>query len=107
MDDIERLSDCTGFEWDRANVEKNWLRHKVSPAECEQLFFNRPLLILSDPKHSASEIRYAAFGRTDDDRTLVVIFTKRGGLLRVISARDMDRRERKFYEENQKTDTEV
>jgi len=100
MDDIEKLLGCTGFEWDRSNIEKNWLRHKVSPAECEQVFFNQPLIILSDPKHSISEKRFAAFGCTDDGRFLVVIFTKRGKLLRVISARNMNRRERKFYEES-------
>jgi len=100
MDDIEKLLGCTGFEWDRSNIEKNWLRHKVNPAECEQVFFNQPLVILGDPKHSISEKRFAAFGCTDDGRLLVVIFTKRGKLLRVISARNMNRRERKFYEES-------
>mgnify|MGYP001059458039 CR=1 FL=1 len=100
MDNIEKLLGCTGFEWDRSNIEKNWLRHKVGPAECEQVFFNQPLVILGDPKHSISEKRFAAFGCTDDGRLLVVIFTKRGKLLRVISARNMNRRERKFYEES-------
>ena len=100
MDNIEKLLGCTGFEWDRSNIEKNWLKHKVSPAECEQVFFNQPLVILGDPKHSISEKRFAAFGCTDDGRLLVVIFTKRGKLLRVISARNMNRRERKFYEES-------
>lgn len=101
MDNVEKLLQCTGFEWDQGNVEKNWLKHKVSPAECEQVFFNQPLIILGDPKHSISEKRFAAFGCTDEGRLLVVIFTKRGKLLRVISARNMNRRERKFYEENQ------
>jgi len=100
MDNIEKLLGCTGFEWDRSNIEKNWLKHKVSPAECEQVFFNQPLIILGDPKHSISEKRFAAFGCTDDGRLLVVIFTKRGKLLRVISARNMNRREGKFYEKN-------
>ena len=101
MDDVRIISDCSGFEWDHANIGKNWLKHSVSPVECEQAFFNEPLIILDDPKHSAAEKRYAAFGRTDAGRLLVVIFTKRRTLLRVISARDMNRRERKFYEENQ------
>jgi uncharacterized DUF497 family protein len=101
MDDIEKLLDCAGFEWDQGNVEKNWLKHKVSPTECEQVFFNQPLLILGDPEHSISEKRFAAFGCTDAGRLLVVIFTRRRKLLRVISARKMNRRERKFYEENQ------
>jgi uncharacterized DUF497 family protein len=106
MDDIERLLQFTGFEWNKGNVEKNWLRHKVSPVECEQIFFNQPLIILDDPKHSISEKRFAAFGYTDEGRLLAVIFTKRARLLRVISARDMNRKEKKFYEENkEKTDT--
>jgi len=101
MDDIERLLGCTGFQWDKDNIEKNWLKHKVSPIESEQIFFNEPLIILDDPKHTISEKRFAAFGCTDAGRLLAVIFTKRGKLLRVISARDMNRRERKFYEEKQ------
>ena len=100
MDDVERLLQCSGFEWDQGNVEKNWIRHNVSPVECEQVFFNQPLVVFDDPKHSASELRYAAFGHTDARRPLVVIFTKRGKLLRVISARNMNRRERKFYEKD-------
>ncbi len=101
MDDMRILSECSGFEWDQGNIGKNWIKHNVSPVECEQAFFNEPLIILDDSKHSAIEKRYAAFGRTDTGRLLVVIFTKRSMLLRVISARDMDRRERKFYEKNQ------
>ena len=100
MDDIEKLLRCTGFEWDIGNVEKNWLKHKVSPVECEQIFFNQPLII-DDPGHSISEKRYAAFGITDAGRLLAVIFTKRRKLIRVISAREMNRKERKFYEEKQ------
>ena len=63
------------------------------------MFFNRPLLVLDDPKHSVSEKRWAAFGKTDEDRFLVVIFTKRNNLIRIISSRDMNKRERKFYDE--------
>jgi uncharacterized DUF497 family protein len=87
----------SGFEWDGGNREKN-LRHGVHASECEQVFFNEPLVILDDPKHSAAEDRFAAFGRTDQGRRLVVVYTQRGSLLRVISARDMNRREREFYE---------
>jgi uncharacterized DUF497 family protein len=98
MNNIDKLFDCKGFDWNPGNIEKNWLKHKVSPVECEQVFFNEPLIILDDPKHSAME--YAAFGHTDTGRLLVVIFTKRKMLLRAISARNMNHRERKFYEEN-------
>ncbi len=93
-------SEClnfTGFEWDAGNSEKN-LKHEVHASECEQVFFNEPLLVLDDPKHSVAEDRFAAFGQTDQGRKLVVVYTQRGRLLRVISARDMNRRERAFYE---------
>ena len=89
-----------GFQWDQGNSNKNLLKHHVEDWECEQVFFNEPLLVLDDPKHSLVERRWAAFGRTDGGRLLVVIFTKRDKLLRVISAREMNRKEILFYEEN-------
>ena len=90
-----------GFQWDRGNINRNLIKHKVKNWECEQIFFNKPILILEDPKHSLSEKRWAAFGKTDADRLLVVIFTERGNLLRVISARDMNKKEKQFYEKNE------
>ena len=90
----------TGFQWDEENKNKNLIKHQVENWECEQVFFNEPLLILDDPKHSLTEKRWAAFGMTDIGRYLVIIFTKRGKLLRVISARDMNRKESRFYEKN-------
>ena len=95
-----------GFQWDRGNSNKNLLKHNVQNWECEQVFFNKPLLVLEDPGHSAAEKRWAGFGMTDSGRLLVVIFTKRGNLVRVISARDMNTKERKFYEENEKKNSE-
>ena len=88
-----------GFQWNQGNIDKNLTKHNVENWECEQIFFNEPLIILDDPGHSRSERRWAAFGRTDAGRLLVVIFTKRGDLIRVISARDMNKKERNFYEE--------
>jgi uncharacterized DUF497 family protein len=88
-----------GFQWDEGNLDKNLVKHNVENWECEQIFFNEPLIILDDPGHSRSERRWAAFGRTDAGRLLVVIFTKRSDLIRVISARDMNKKERNFYEE--------
>jgi len=87
----------SGFDWDAGNKEKN-LKHGVHASECEQVFFNEPLVILDDPKHSVAEDRFAAFGQTDLGRMLVVVYTPRGSLIRIISARDMNRREREFYE---------
>ena len=86
-----------GFDWDEGNRDKNRLKHNVSVGQCEEVFFNAPLLIAEDPKHSDAELRFAAFGVTDAVRHLTVVFTKRQNLLRVISARDMNRREKEFY----------
>ncbi len=86
------------FEWDVGNRDKN-LKHKVENWECEQMFFNESLIILDDPKHSVAEERFAAFGRTDKGRLLVAVYTIRGKKLRIISARDMSKKERLFYEE--------
>jgi uncharacterized DUF497 family protein len=94
-----RFPDLTGFDWDEGNRLKNEEKHQVSLGECEQLFFNEPLVILDADARTEAEARYAAFGRTDEDRVLTIIFTIRGPLLRVISARDMSRKERKFYHE--------
>jgi uncharacterized DUF497 family protein len=90
-----------GFQWDAGNINKNLLKHNIENWECEQVFFNRPLFVLNDPKHSVSENRWAAFGKTDTDRFLVIVFTKRNNLIRIISARDMNKRERKFYDEKE------
>jgi uncharacterized DUF497 family protein len=93
------LATCTGFEWDAGNFEKNWERHQVSAAECEQVFFQRPVLIARDRKHSRGETRYAALGQTAGGRRLTIVFTIRDTRVRVISARAMSRRERRMYEQ--------
>ena len=90
-----------GFEWDQGNIDKNLIKHNVENWECEQVFFNKPLFVIDDPKHSISEKRWAAFGKTDTNRFLIVVFTKRGDLIRVISARDMNKKEREFYDEKE------
>ena len=90
------LAKCTGFQWDAANAEKNWERHGVTRGEAEQVFFNRPVLV-APAKEVQREARYAALGQTTDGRLLAVVFTIRGKLIRVISARDMSRRERRLY----------
>ena len=94
----EKLAECTGFDWDEGNVDKTRERHAVSAVECEQIFFQRPILVARDSKHSQTEVRYAALGRTGADRRLTIVFTVRNKRIRVISARDMSRRERRVYE---------
>ena len=94
----------TGFEWDHGNSRKNETKHNVSRSESEQIFFNQPILILQDPKHSQSESRYHALGTTDLGRLLHITFTLRhsGALIRIISARNMHRKERIAYEQVKK-----
>ena len=89
-----------GFEWDAGNARKND-RHGVSMDEAEQVFFNAPLLVVADEKHSQHEARHHALGRTHEGRLLHLTFTLRsaGSLIRVISARDMHRKERMIYEQ--------
>jgi hypothetical protein len=99
MNSIEELPGCIGFQWDKDNIEKNWLKHKVSPVECEQVFFNKALFAV-DEKHSQREKRYYVLGLTDERRSLFVAFTIRRNLIRVISARNMSKKERKIYEEH-------
>jgi len=90
----------TGFEWDAGNERKSLDKHSVSQAEAEQVFFNRPLLTSPDAKHSQSEPRFHALGKTNEGRLIHITFTIRGegGLIRVISARAMHRKERGLYE---------
>ena len=95
------LSGCAGFEWDEHNTKKNWQRHRVTPSECEEIFFNRPLVVRDDMKHSEKENRLYALGNTDAGRPLFVVFTVRGGNIRVISARDMNHKERRAYESHE------
>ena len=93
------VEDVEGFEWDAGNVIKSRTKHGVTPAEAEQVFFNEPLLLLPDEKHSGGEIRLFALGHTNDGRQLFVAFTVRGRRIRVISCRTMSRKERAIYEE--------
>ena len=97
----------TGFEWDDANRLKNWERHHVAWWECEEVFFHKPFFVISDKAHSQEEERYFALGRTKAGRLLFLAFTLRGSRIRVISARDMSKRERKIYDEKAKKDSTV
>lgn len=98
MIDLARI---TGFDWDAGNARKSEDKHGVSMAEAEQVFFNTPLLVLEDAAHSQKEVRIHALGKADDGRALHISFTLRGSgtRIRVISARDMHRKERTIYEQ--------
>lgn len=95
----------TGLDWDEGNSRKNAEKHDVYQSEAERIFFHEPLLVLEDSKHSQEEARYHALGETDDARLLHITFTLRGSgtLVRVISARDMHRKERAIYEQIKKS----
>ncbi|MBI4698347.1 MAG: BrnT family toxin [Nitrospirae bacterium] len=99
------LAKCSGFEWDSHNADKIWLRHHVSLSECEQMFFNLPLVVADDIIHSEQEKRFYALGQTDTERFLFVVFTVRKNTIRVISARDMNRKERRVYQSHEEENT--
>ena len=92
------FDEIRGFQWDDGNYDpKNWSRHGVTNAESEQVFFNSALLIAEPEEQIWGEYRYYAYGQTDAGRVLFVVFTIRQELVRIISARDMSRRERREY----------
>ena len=98
MDMHSILANCEGFEWDKGNAFKNWLKHGVAQGETEEVFLHEPLLLFEDEKHSDHEDRFLAFGRTDAGRQLVIAFTIRKNQIRIISARNMNKKERGAYE---------
>lgn len=99
------LAGCVGFDWDDANVSKNWERHRVTPEEAEDVFFRDPLVVRSDPGHSKREKRFRALGQTGSGRRLFVAFTVRRSLIRVISVRDMNGRENEEYRRHEEKDS--
>ena len=101
------LASLNGFDWDAGNLDKNWATHRVAFYECEQVFFNRPLVVRGDESHSKSEARYYVLGKADTGRLLFIVFTVRRNRIRVISARDMNKKERTAYNEEIKKDSEI
>jgi uncharacterized protein len=87
------------FEWNAGNRDKNKTTHKVEWWECEEVFFNYPLFTSSDVKHSEHEKRAYAFGHTTNDRLLAIVYTVRGNKIGVISAREMNKKEKMAYHE--------
>lgn len=90
------------FQWDEGNRTKNWEKHRVSCEEAEQCFFN-PHILVADEAHSLAENRYFLYGTTNEKRLLTIVFTVRDRqLVRIVSARPMHKKEKRFYEENKK-----
>lgn len=91
------LPEFLEFEWDEGNIDKNLIEHEVTNQEAEEVFSNEPKLILEDEKHFLIEKRFMLWGNTNANRKLAVIFTLRDNKIRIISARDMSRKEREAY----------
>ena len=101
------LAKCTGFDWDKYNPEKIKIKHGVTQAECEQVFFNLPVIAGDDKKHSETENRFYVLGQTDSDRLIFLVFTLRNDKLRVISARDMNKKERKVFQTHEEENSQI
>lgn len=91
------------IQWDDGNIEKNVKKHSVTIQETEELFLNEPFITIEDSKHSSgNEKRFQGLGKTKAHRKLFVAFTIRSRKIRVISVRDMKRKERAAYEHFEK-----
>ena len=85
------------FVWDRGYSEKSQRKHGVTHEECEEVFFDPQKRMLRDALHSNGEERYIIIGATKADRVLFMVFTIRKRMIRIISARDLNRKERHLY----------
>jgi len=103
------FANVIGFDWDQGNNRKNVDKHSVTNPEAEQVFFNQPLLLIEDPRHSQLEQRFHALGTSNAERKLHVTFTLRGKgtLIRVISVRDMHIKERAYYDRETRIDSHL
>jgi uncharacterized DUF497 family protein len=99
---VRQISEATGFDWDEGNAQKNCQKHGVRSSECEEVFFRGPWVVPGYPDRSSGKQRFGAFGRTALGRLLWTVFTFRGNRIRVISARDMSRKERREYFHHEK-----
>ncbi len=89
------FKNIVGFEWDKGNKTKNFEKHKVNETECEEVFFDSEKKILKDTFHSKDEERFILIGKTKNNRYLFLVFTIRKNKIRVISARDLNKKERR------------
>lgn len=96
------ISKITGFDWDKANIDKSYQKHEITPREAEEVFLDEHIAIEKDIKHQESEERFIAIGKALKDKTLFIAFTFRGSKIRVISARSANKKERRLYEKAKK-----
>lgn len=85
------------FIWDRGNQDKNWLKHEVTNREAEEAFFDKEKKVAKDIFHSKNEERYIILGKTRKKRLLYIVFTIREKKIRIISARDINKKGVKLY----------
>ena len=104
---MKSFPESKGFDWDQGNINKNWDKHRVHHLECEEIFFNEPIVTKVEKRGVSQEERVSALGVTNEGRFLFVVFTIRRGRIRVVSARGMNKKERKIYHEKIKEDTEI
>ena len=96
---MDILSDPIQFQWDEGSSNKNGKKHRVTNEECEEVFFDPHKRVVKDTFHSDTEERHILLGQTKEKRILFVVFTVRSGKIRVISARDLNKKEKRLYEE--------
>lgn len=97
---IKILKGPVSFEWDKGNIDKNWKKHEVTNQEAEEVFVNEPLIISKDIKHSQIESRFQSLGKTNRNRLLFCSFVIRRNKIRIISIRDMSKKEVLIYKQN-------
>ncbi len=98
------LNKSIEFEWDKGNIDKN-MKHQVGDKESEEIFGSAKKTIIKDEKHSLKEERYMIWGKTNVGRKLTVFFTLRNDKVRIISARDMNRKEKNAYDKKVQSHT--
>lgn len=86
------------FEWDSGNIDKNWKKHRVANKESEEAFLDKFLLTGRDIKHSTLEVRHLLYGQSKKGKYLAISFTFRFNFIRIISARQMNKKEIINYE---------
>jgi uncharacterized DUF497 family protein len=87
------------FEWDPRKAKNNLRKHGISFTEAGTIFGDELAITVSDPDHSDDEDRYITIGWSNRQRLLIVSHTERGDKIRIISARELTKAERKEYEE--------
>ena len=92
------LNKLTEFEWDKGNIDKSFKKHNISPNEAEEIFLDKNLKILRDIRHSQKEERFIALGITINGTKLFIVYTVRGGKIRIISSRPMNKKQKNYYE---------